>query len=295
MNAVFLRERGRDSMEIFQAEMHKETEAGQSIVQDVLFKFAEDDEDLFDAMKHEADIYNNYLKPLYGQGILEFHGLYQGTLEELSTDNTSSDSEPSICACLVLQSRGNSIRSFSEIDVDFSVALMRLVMHLHDNLKILQGSLHLAPRNILDVDGRPFIIDFELSKAIHKCAMRMDIFKHRGDPEPVGSQLGGCTELHSLLNKLAWWLPTDFMWYGFLCTYEDIWRPADIFELETHGFFSARASDEERWDKAMEVWGYLEIHWERYHSNVQFPTDAITTLDAYRREQRARSTAGRGL
>ncbi|KAG5641955.1 hypothetical protein DXG03_003925 [Asterophora parasitica] len=201
VNATFLRQRGRDSMEIFQAEMHKETEDGQSIVQDVVFKFAEDDEDLFDAMKNEADMCTNHLKPLRGQGVLEFHGLYQGALEPSGTA-----SEPSVCACLVLQSCGNRIRRFSEIDADVRDALVRLVVHLH-NLKIIHYNI--SPRTILDVNGRPFLIDFETSETHHRCLpMRMDIVKARGNPDPPASELGGCTEIYKLLNDLNWWIPS---------------------------------------------------------------------------------------
>ncbi|KAG5641261.1 hypothetical protein DXG03_005655, partial [Asterophora parasitica] len=226
VNATFLRERGRDSMEIFQAEMHKETEAGQPIVQDVLFKFAEDDEDLFDAMKHEADLYNDALKSLYDQGVPEFHGLYQGTLEVIGADSAAP---------------AESV----------TAALVRLVVHLHDNLKILHGDL--APRNILNVDGRPFIIDFETSEANHKChATRMDVVKHRGHPEPLPSELGGCWEIYKFLNDLNWWIPRNFVWYGYIRLSERMWRPADVFESETYKKFSPGASKEERWEKAME-------------------------------------------
>ncbi|KDQ19087.1 hypothetical protein BOTBODRAFT_103494 [Botryobasidium botryosum FD-172 SS1] len=131
-------------------------------------------------LKHEANVYRQ-LRKLQGKCVPLFHGLFEGFMQGEAA------------ACIVIDYCGVPLKvTLDRVNRDDLKKVVDAVVAIHK-----AGVIHndLYERNIVFLDGRPFIINFELAIP-HKCsAPRIFI----GGPQPNDYDFG-CDELYILCS-----------------------------------------------------------------------------------------------
>ncbi|KAG5654635.1 hypothetical protein H0H81_009883 [Sphagnurus paluster] len=144
------------------------------------------DQYTIERLKHEAPVYQNLLKGLWGKGIPEFHG-----------------------------------RKFA-----------RLILHK------VHGVYHnqIVAENVLSLRGEPFLVDFSegFAEKYHLC---VDI-----DVE------------------------AKFPWYAYEYDFCDVTSVMYLFERpREESCCPKNLTNEEGWEKAVEIWKYVHAKWARFH------------------------------
>ncbi|KAF5370473.1 hypothetical protein D9615_009758 [Tricholomella constricta] len=279
-DATILEDRG-DGVLIYEAKMkYVNDAAGQE--RTVVFYFSDDLDDM-DDLKDEADFYVDHLKPMYGNGVPEFYGLYKW--EYIETDYSDDDNDtPADCACLVLQYCGEplGIALWRELENDqpFRRKLVNIIEKLHIKLNIRHNAIY--PENVLNLKGEPFIINFSNAE-IHNCDTHVAIEEGELRPRP---RLLACKELRAFLNALdTWYLPDYTVWHrGLFVENDSIKSAAEIFERRSReGFLEDRAlKDEDFWNEAVAAWKMIHSHWAKYHpEDSTIPDLGITDYQEY--------------
>ncbi|KDQ19086.1 hypothetical protein BOTBODRAFT_171038 [Botryobasidium botryosum FD-172 SS1] len=143
---------------------------------------------------NETAMYLLPLRSLQGKYVPLFHGMFEGFMQGKAA------------ACIVMDYCGVPLKvALNRVDRHLLVKVASAAVAIHE-----AGIIHndLCERNIVCLDDRPFIIDFETAVP-HKClrAQKVTI----GGPEPFPSKFG-CDEL--------FWFCSDEM--------ADLWSPGGI-------------------------------------------------------------------
>ncbi|KAG5650491.1 hypothetical protein H0H81_012062 [Sphagnurus paluster] len=210
-------------------------------------------------LKHEAAVYQNLLKGLWGKGVPEFHGYFDGKCTLTDT------SEEDFC-CIVLQDCGtHPVKTLSHLKLGKHHVFRRKFARLLADLHKVHGVYHnqILAENLLSLYGEPFLVDFSEAFA-EKCYLRVDI-------DVEGQLLKSCTsvpcsELSIVLREIGWWLERKYIWYGYEYDLCHITSVAYLFERPREQRHCPKnLTNEDVWDKAVVIWKYVHANWARFH------------------------------
>ncbi|KAL6298898.1 hypothetical protein BKA93DRAFT_743304, partial [Sparassis latifolia] len=141
------------------------------------------------SLQAEANIYI-HLKDLQGIAIPRYVGLFQGEMED------------GRCACLVREYCGERLRKpLCGTKWDFRCEVVNLLRQIHD--KGVEHGNFSEENIVIDVEGRPFLIDFSEAEK-HECEATMPITID--DIQPMLKDFG-CRELFNAAVLAEVWLP----------------------------------------------------------------------------------------
>ncbi|KAG6882783.1 hypothetical protein C0993_009182, partial [Termitomyces sp. T159_Od127] len=260
--------------------------------QDVVVKFTYEDEDglAIPRLKHESQIYVDYLKPLWGIHVPRFYGFY-------SHDSSDSDEWP--CACILLQYCGKpAVSDLSQLTdycgdkygiKQFRNDTMDLVFRLHSpEIGLEHDALNAS--HILDFEGKPFLIDFGGAE-FHDCLAWEEAGQLTRETLPIkeGEILGlmdsdngiMCYELWIFLEAIKYPFPSSVEYNGLKYKCKAITSASDLYEQELIAWPKYKPA-KELWDEAVEKWQDIHSNWKKYHLDaVVEPPLGITDFEEY--------------
>ncbi|GBE89710.1 hypothetical protein SCP_1700340 [Sparassis crispa] len=137
-------------------------------------------------------------KDLQGIAIPRYVGLFQGEMED------------GRCACLVREYCGERLRKpLCGTKWDFRGEVVNLLRQIHD--KGVEHGNFSEENIVIDVEGRPFLIDFSEAEK-HECEATMPITID--DIQPMLKDFG-CRELFNAAVLAEVWLPGKILFMGF--------------------------------------------------------------------------------
>ncbi|KAG6894090.1 hypothetical protein C0993_012388 [Termitomyces sp. T159_Od127] len=243
--------------------------------QDVIVKFTYEDDDglAIPRLRHESQIYVDYLKPLWGVHVPRFYGFY---LHDDSSDSSS-------CACIVLQHCGEpAVSDLSQLNdyrgreygiKRFRNDTMDIVFRLHSPEIGLEHEA-LNASHVLDFEGKPFLIDFGCAES-HDCLAWEEVGQLTRETLPIkeGEHLEPMSINYCILGSI------EYSGTKYAC--DSITSAAVLYEQALMQYPKFRPA-QEMWDEAVERWKYVHSNWKKYHPDAEVePPLGIIDFEKY--------------